>query len=36
MLLGSQRSVLRKEGLGYEPNDKTRLNEGTKWVNEGT
>ena len=36
MFLGSQRSVLRKEGLGYEPNATTRLNEGTKWVNEGT
>ena len=36
MLLGSQRSVLRKEGLGYEPDDTTRLNEGTKWVKEGT
>ena len=35
MLLGSQRSILRKEGLGYEPNDTTRLNEGTKWVKEG-
>ena len=35
MLLGSQRSVLRKEGLGYEPNDTTRSNEGTKWVKEG-
>ena len=36
MLLGSQRSVLRKEGLGYEPDVTTRLNEGTKWVKEGT
>ena len=36
MLLGSQRSILRKEGLGYEPNDTTRSYDGTKWVKEGT
>ena len=36
MLLGSQRSVLRKEGLGYELDDTTRLNKGTKWAKEGT
>ena len=36
MFLGSQRSILRKEGLGYEPDATTRLNEGTKWVKEGT
>ena len=36
MFLGSQRSILRKEGLGYEPDATNRLNEGTKWVKEGT
>ena len=36
MLLGSQRSVLRKEGLRYELNDTIKSNEGTKWVKEGT
>ena len=36
MLLGSQRSVLRKEGLGSESNDTIKSNEGTKWVKEGT
>ena len=36
MLLGSQRSVLRKEGLGYELNGTIKSNEGTKWVKEGT
>ena len=35
MLLGSQRSVLRKEGLGYEPDGTTRHTKGTKWVKEG-
>ena len=36
MLLGSQRSALRKEGLGYIPDDMTRSTVGTKWVKEGT
>ena len=36
MLLGSQRSVMRKEGLGYEPNGTIKSNKGTKWVKEGT
>ena len=36
MLLGSQKSVLRKEVLGYKPDDTTRLNKGTKWAKEGT
>ena len=36
MLLGSQKSVLRKEGLGYKPDDTTREIEGTKWIKEGT
>ena len=36
MFLGSQRYILRKEGLGYKPDATTRLNEGTKWVKEGT
>ena len=36
IFLGSQRSILRKEGLGYEPDATNRLNEGTKWVKEGT
>ena len=35
-LLGSQKSVLRKEGLGYKPDDTTRVTEGTKWIKEGT
>ena len=35
IFLGSQRSILRKEGLGYKPDDITRSNEGTKWVKEG-
>ena len=34
MLLRSQRSILRKEGLGYEPNHIVRSNEGTKWAKE--
>ena len=36
MLLGSHRSGLRREGLGYESNDKIKTDEGTKWVKEGT
>ena len=36
MLLGSQRFVLRREGLGYESNDTIETKEGTKWVKEGT
>ena len=36
MLLGSQRSCMRREGLGYESNDKIKTDEGTKWVKEGT
>ena len=36
MLLGSQRYGLRREGLGYESNDKIKTDEGTKWVKEGT
>ena len=35
MLLGSQKSVLRKEGLGYKPDDTTRETGGTKWIKEG-
>ena len=35
MLLGSQKSVLRKESLGYKLDDTTRVIEGTKWIKEG-
>ena len=36
MLLGSQRSAVRKEGLGYNSDDVIRSTVGTKWVKEGT
>ena len=36
MLLGSQRSVVRKEDLGYRTDDMTRSSVGMKWVKEGT